>query len=46
MTFSTKEVLQKGIVMPNTCGKAMASPIPGVVVIFVRPLSWWQIFKQ
>lgn len=46
MTFSTKEVLQKGIVLPNTCGKAAAPPKPGEVVIFVRPLSWWQIFKQ
>lgn len=42
MRFSTKEVLQQGIVMSNRCGKATASPKPGMVVIFVRPLSWWQ----
>src|SRR5215475_1091577 len=44
--YSTKEVLQHGVVTANTCGKAMASPKPGGVIIFVRPLSWWEKMKQ
>ncbi len=46
MDFSTKEVLQHGIATANTCGKVTASPKPGEVVIFVRPLNWWETFKQ
>ena len=37
--FSTKKVLEEGIVTANTCGKATASPKPGELVIFVRPLT-------
>jgi hypothetical protein len=44
--ISTKQLLQQGIVWPNTCGKAIASPKPGELVIFVRPLSWWEKLKQ
>jgi hypothetical protein len=44
-TFSTAEVLQHGIVTANACGKATASPEPGDVIIFVRPLTWWEKFK-
>ena len=43
---STKEVLQRGIVTANTCGRATASPEPGQVILFVRPLSWWEKLKQ
>lgn len=44
--FSTEEVLQHGIVTPNTCGKATASPRPKEVVLFVRPLTWWEKLKK
>lgn len=44
--FSTKEVLQHGIVTGNNCGKATASLKPGQLIIFVRPLSWWEKMKQ
>jgi hypothetical protein len=44
--FSTKEILQHGYVSPNTCGKATASPQPGQVILFVRPLTWWEELKQ
>lgn len=46
MKFSTQDVLQHGIVMSNTCGKATASPQPGEVILFVRPLSWWEKLKE
>jgi len=44
--FSTEEVLQHGVVTPNTCGKATVSPTPGEVVLFVRPLTWWEKLKK
>jgi hypothetical protein len=44
--ISTNQLMAQGIVMPNTCGKATASPNPGVIVIFVRPLSFWEMMKQ
>lgn len=46
MSFSTKELLQHGIVTANTCGRANAPPKPGEVIIFVRPLTWWERLKQ
>ncbi|MGA7219445.1 MAG: hypothetical protein WBX38_14075 [Candidatus Sulfotelmatobacter sp.] len=46
MEFSMRKILQQGIVTANTCGKAAASPEPGELVIFVRPLSWWEKLKQ
>ncbi len=44
--FSTEQVVRQGIVTANACGKATASPKPGEVIIFVRPLSWWEKLKQ
>lgn len=44
--FSTKDALQSGIATANTCGKAKASPAPGEIVLFVRPLSWWEKLKE
>jgi hypothetical protein len=44
--FSTKQLIEHGIVTPNTCGKATASPKPGEAVLFVRPLTWWEKLKQ
>ena len=45
-SLSTKELIQRGIVTPNFCGKATTSPTPGQVTIFVRPLTWWEKLKQ
>ncbi len=44
--FSTRDILQRGYASPNTCGKAVASPQPGRVTLFVRPLTWWEKLKQ
>jgi hypothetical protein len=43
--ISTKQVVAQGIVTPNACGKATASQTPGELIIFVRPLTWWEKFK-
>jgi hypothetical protein len=44
--FSTKEVLDHGYASANTCGKVTVSPQPGQVVLFVRPLTFWEKMKQ
>jgi len=44
--FSTKEILHHGYVSPNTCGKVTVSPQPGQVILFVRPLTWWERLRQ
>ena len=43
---STKEVIQRGIVMPNDCSSITASLEPGQLVVFVRPLNWRETLKQ
>jgi hypothetical protein len=45
-SFSTREVLDHGYVSANTCGKVAVSPQPGQVVLFVRPLNFWEKMKQ
>ena len=42
----TREVMQRGVVNANTCGKPTASPTPGQVTIFVRPLNFWEKLRQ
>lgn len=44
--FSTKEVLDHGYASGNTCGKATVSPESGQVVLFVRPLTFWEKMKR
>jgi hypothetical protein len=44
--FSTKQILQRGYISPNKCGKATASLKPGQVILFVRPLTWWEKLKE
>lgn len=44
--YATKDLTQSGIVAPNTCGKATEERKPGELVIFVRPLTWWEKWKQ
>ncbi len=44
--FSTEQIMQHGYVSPNLCGKSTASPKPGQLVLFVRPLSWREKLKE
>jgi hypothetical protein len=44
--FSTKEVLEHGYASGNTCGKITATPQPGQVILFVRPLTFLEKMKQ
>ena len=38
--FPIQEIFSHGVVAPNLCGKATAKPTPGVLVIFVRNLTF------
>lgn len=44
--FSTKEILDHGYASGNTCGKVTATPQPGQVILFVRPLTFFEKMKQ
>ena len=44
--FPTEEIVQSGIVTANACGKAKASREPGEVILFVRPLNFWEKMKE
>jgi hypothetical protein len=44
--FITKEVLEHGYASGNICGKVTATPQPGQVILFVRPLTFWEKMKQ
>ncbi len=40
--YSLDEILSKGIVGENVCGKATASPTPGVLILFFRPMTFYE----
>lgn len=44
--YSTEDWVRTGIVTANTCGKAVAKPEPGILTIFVRPLSFWEKLSE
>ena len=44
--YSTPDWVRTGIVTANTCGHAMAKPEPGVLTIFVRPLTFWEKLSE
>lgn len=46
LDFSTKEVLQQGVVSANTCGHVTASPQPGEVILFVRSRNFREKIKD
>lgn len=40
-SYSVKLIVREGIVLANACGKAAATPTPGEVILFARPVHWW-----
>lgn len=40
-SYPLKLIVRRGIVLANTCGKAAATPVPGEVILFVKPVHWW-----
>lgn len=44
--YSLDEIIDKGVVAKNLCGKNVASPIPGVLILYVRPRTFkekWEL---
>ena len=40
-SYRIQEILTKGVVAENTCGKAKNQQTPGVLIFYVRPPHWW-----
>ena len=40
--YSLDEILSKGIVGGNVCGKATAPSTPGVLILFFRPMKFYE----
>ena len=40
--YSIAEILQKGVVAENSCGAATINPMPGVLVFYELPSTWWE----
>jgi hypothetical protein len=45
-SYPTDKIIHSGVVTANTCGKARASPEPGEIILFVRPLTFWEKMKE
>jgi hypothetical protein len=43
--FNTVDVLQHGVTTENICSKATASPVPGELILFVRPLTFRESWR-
>lgn len=43
--YSLNEIITKGIVGENLCGKISALPRPGVLTLFVRPRTFFEKWK-
>jgi hypothetical protein len=46
LSFSTREILERGDATANACGKIEPSPEPGVLIFFERPLTFWDKWKR
>lgn len=40
--YQVKDILEKGVVAQNLCGKSQAQPTPGTLMLYVRPVHWWE----
>ncbi len=43
--FSVDEVLRTGAATANGCGKANTAVKPGEIVVYVRPLTFWEAMR-
>lgn len=44
--YSTDNWTHTGLVTANTCGKAVTKPEPGLLTVFVRPLTFWEKLSE
>lgn len=45
-SYSIKRVLESGVAAGNTCGDFRITAKPGELIIFVRPLHWWEKMRR
>ncbi len=43
--YSLDEIMERGIVTENVCGKTRAKPVPGTLILYVRPRTWKEIME-
>jgi hypothetical protein len=44
--YAIDEILKTGLLTRNTCGRINAEPLRGRLSYFVRPATWWELFKN
>jgi hypothetical protein len=44
--FAIEEILKNGWVTNNSCGHLNREPLRGKLLYFVRPATWWELFKN
>ena len=42
LEISLDQIIAKGVVAPNLCGKEQQKAVPGVLVIYVRKRTFWE----
>jgi hypothetical protein len=42
VSYAVDDITKNGIVTRNECGNASAAAKPGELILFVRPLNWWE----
>ncbi|MGB6690792.1 MAG: hypothetical protein WBE76_23410 [Terracidiphilus sp.] len=45
-SYSLRRILELGITASNSCGEYRVAPKPGELVVFERPLHWWESVRQ
>jgi hypothetical protein len=43
--YSLDEITQRGVVTENVCGKTRAKPIPGTLILYVRPRTFREMME-
>jgi hypothetical protein len=44
--YAIDEILKTGLITRNNCGRIAAEPLRGRLSYFVRPATWWELFKN
>ena len=44
--YSVEDVLNHGLLTKNECGTVLSEPLRSRLVYFVRPATWWELFKN
>ena len=45
-SYSLTDILKTGVVSPNYCGSSKTKPKPGVLVIYVTPSTFKQLWDE